>query len=96
MISGGQSQRIGIARAIYQDKDILIFDEATNQLDVKTEGIIFDNLRKINKTIILITHRLSSLKNVDLIVHVENSQITTYPSYEESLKKNPFFKNIEN
>ena len=71
MISGGQAQRIGIARALYQNKEIIIFDEATNQLDVKTESIIFDNLKKINKTIILITHRLNSLKNVDLIVHLE-------------------------
>ena len=77
MISGGQAQRIGIARALYQNKEIIIFDEATNQLDVKTESIIFDNLKKINKTIILITHRLNSLKNVDLIVHLEKGQICT-------------------
>jgi ABC-type multidrug transport system fused ATPase/permease subunit len=96
MISGGQSQRIGIARAIYQDKDILIFDEATNQLDVKTESIILENLKKINKTIIFITHRLNSLKNVDLIINVENNKVSTYSSYEESLKNNSFFKDLEN
>ena len=96
MISGGQSQRIGIARAIYQDKDILIFDEATNQLDVKTESIILENLKKINKTIILITHRLNSLKNVDLIINVENNRVSTYSSYEESLRKNSLFKDSEN
>ena len=95
MISGGQAQRIGIARALYQNKEIIIFDEATNQLDVKTESIIFDNLKKINKTIILITHRLNSLKNVDLIVHLEKGQICTYSSYEESVKKNPLFNDIE-
>lgn len=96
MISGGQSQRIGIARAIYQDKDILIFDEATNQLDVKTESAILENLKKINKTIILITHRLNSLKNVDLIINVENNKVTTYSSYEECLRKNTLFKNSPN
>ncbi len=96
MISGGQSQRIGIARAIYQNKDILIFDEATNQLDVKTESIILENLKKIDKTIILITHRLNSLKNVDLIINVENNQVSTYSSYEESLSKNSLFEDSKN
>ena len=52
-------------------------------------------MKKINKTIILITHRLNSLKNVDLIVHLEKGQICTYSSYEESVKKNPLFNDIE-
>ena len=72
-----------------------IVNRLSNQLDVKTESIIFDNLKKINKTIILITHRLNSLKNVDLIVHLEKGQIFTYSSYEESVKKNPLFNDIE-
>ena len=57
---------------------------------------ILENLKKINKTIILITHRLNSLKNVDLIINVENNRVSTYSSYEESLRKNSLFKDSEN
>jgi ABC-type bacteriocin/lantibiotic exporter with double-glycine peptidase domain len=76
-ISGGQLQRIGIARALYQNPDILIFDEATNALDINVEDKLIKNLKKFSKdlTIILISHRLSVLKNCNKILLIENGKI---------------------
>lgn len=76
-ISGGQLQRIGIARALYQNPNILIFDEATNALDINIEDKLIKNLKKFNEdlTIILISHRLSVLKNCDKIFIIEKGQI---------------------
>ena len=76
-ISGGQLQRIGIARALYQNPDILIFDEATNALDINVEDKLIKNLKKFSKdlTIILISHRPSVLKNCNKILLIENGKI---------------------
>ena len=63
-ISGGQIQRIAIARALYANKDILVLDEATSALDINTEKKILENFKKYNKTIIMVTHRYSNLKCV--------------------------------
>ena len=79
-ISGGQKQRIGIARAIYQSKEILFLDEATSALDKKTEGEILKNLTK-NKTnaitVIMITHRPRDEVKYDKIIEVKNNNIKT-------------------
>ena len=85
MISGGQSQRIGIARAIYQNKDVLILDEATNQLDIETENKILKNLKKINKTIILITHRINTLKSLDKIIFIKDKKIYSDDNFSNTL-----------
>ena len=73
-ISGGEKQRLGIARALYNDPDILLFDEATSSLDLATEKRILETLIKIkkNKTIILVTHRTSSLSYCDKIFEIQN------------------------
>ena len=65
-LSGGQIQRIGIARALYQNKDILIFDEATNALDESLEKKIVENIIQLKneKIIIFITHNLDLMKNI--------------------------------
>ena len=72
-ISGGQKQRIGIARAIYKDSDILIFDEPTSSLDEKTEDEIMKTIYSLRgyKTIIIITHKVSSLKKCDKIFEIK-------------------------
>ncbi len=74
-ISGGQIQRIAIARALYANKDILVLDEATSALDINTEKKILENLKKYNKTIIMVTHRLANLKMCDYIYHVKEKKV---------------------
>ena len=75
-ISGGQLQRIGLARAIYQNKDILIFDEATNSLDEKTADKIMNNILDIkNKTIITVSHNLENLEKYDQLYEFKNKNI---------------------
>ena len=76
-ISGGQLQRIGIARALYQNKEILIFDEATNALDENLEKKIISNIvnLKKDKLLIFITHNLEMMKKFDVIYKVENKTI---------------------
>ena len=94
MISGGQSQRIGIARAIYQNKDVIILDEATNQLDIETENNILTKLKSINKTIILITHRINTLKNLDKIIFIKDKKIISNDNFENTLESNIYFKDL--
>jgi ABC-type multidrug transport system fused ATPase/permease subunit len=69
-LSGGQRQRIGIARALYREAKVILFDEATNQLDTNTESLIVQSINNLDKeiTIILIAHRLSTLKDCDQII----------------------------
>jgi len=76
-ISGGQRQRIGIARALYKDSNIILLDESTSALDVLTEDEIINSLISINrkKIIIIITHRLSSLKHCDNIFEIKNGSL---------------------
>jgi ABC-type multidrug transport system fused ATPase/permease subunit len=87
-LSGGERQRIGIARAIFKDTPILIFDEATSALDSKTEGLIQRaiNQKLKNKTLLLIAHRLSTLKEADTIVVLEKGKIIESGTFEELFK----------
>ena len=79
-LSGGQRQRLAIARAIYKKHSMLILDEATSSLDTVTEKNILENI--INNdpeiTILMITHRLQTLKNCDYILEIKNKKINTY------------------
>ena len=77
-LSGGQIQRIGIARALYNNPEILILDEATSALDMATEKKIMDSIILLNKdkTIIIVTHRFESVKNCDEVYEISNNKLT--------------------
>ena len=83
-LSGGQRQRIGIARALFSDPDILVFDEATSALDNETEEAIMESLNRLHgeKTMIIIAHRLTTLKECDLIYQVKNGKATVISKEE--------------
>ena len=89
-LSGGQRQRIAIARALLTNPRILILDEATSALDYESERIIQDNMRRIcaGRTVIIIAHRLSAVREADRIVVLERGQVDEIGSHEE-LIKNP-------
>ncbi len=79
-ISGGQAQRLGIARALYRSPKIILLDEATSSLDIETEGDFIDSINNVKDkyTIIIITHRMASLKICDKIFKIENGSIINY------------------
>ncbi|MEL6645004.1 MAG: ABC transporter ATP-binding protein [Pseudomonadota bacterium] len=76
-LSGGQRQRIGIARALYGGAEVLVFDEATSALDNTTEHLVMEEIERLSKdhTIILVAHRLSTVRNCDLIVTLEGGRV---------------------
>jgi len=75
-LSGGQQQRIGIARALYREAKVLVFDEATSALDTTTEKAVMEAIDSLNAelTILIIAHRISTLKNCDIIVEIKNGK----------------------
>ena len=93
-LSGGQRQRIGIARALYHNPKILILDEATSALDNQTEKAVMDAVNNLNKsiTIILIAHRLSTVKKCDKIFILENGKIKNQGTFKELIKINKDFR----
>jgi len=89
-LSGGERQRISLARAFYHDKNILIMDESTSALDTAVESQIVEEVMtlKKDKTLVLIAHRLSTLKHCDCIYQIENGNIIRFGSYEKMVLKN--------
>ena len=87
-LSGGQRQRVAIARALITDPRILIFDEATSALDYESEKIIQDNMRQIcaNRTVLIIAHRLSAVRDANRIIVMERGQVAEQGSHAELLK----------
>lgn len=95
-LSGGQKQRVAIARALLHNPKILIFDEATSALDYESENIIQKNLRKITagRTVIIIAHRLSTLKDVDKIMAIDRGQLVEYGAPKALLEKNGLYAHL--
>jgi ATP-binding cassette, subfamily C, bacterial len=83
--SGGEKQRIDIARALLQDTPILVLDEATSALDIHTEKLLISNLRNLNKTIIYVAHRLSTIQHCDQIFVLQNGCLVEQGVHEELL-----------
>lgn len=92
-LSGGQRQRVGIARALYHDPDVLVFDEATSALDTHTEQAVMEAIGKLmhEKTIIIIAHRLSTLRDADQIFVMGNGRIEAEGTYAELNTSHPHF-----
>ncbi|MBX7148099.1 ABC transporter ATP-binding protein/permease [bacterium] len=95
-LSGGQCQRIGIARALYRDPPVLILDEATSALDTKTEKEVMTAVDALKgKTLFIVAHRLTTLKHCDLIVKLEKGQIADTGLYDHFVNEQSLFqKNI--
>lgn len=95
-LSGGQKQRIAIARALLHNPKILIFDEATSALDYESENIIQKNLKRITegRTVIIIAHRLSTLKGVDKIMTIDKGQLVEYGSPEILLERKGLYAHL--
>lgn len=95
-LSGGQRQRLGLARAIYRQPKVLILDEATSALDSITEHSVIESLKQEAgiATVILIAHRLSTVRHADCIYLLDNGQIIAQGSYDQLLKTNAVFREM--
>lgn len=98
-ISGGQKQRILIARAVYKNPHYIFFDEATSALDAENEKIIHDNLQQFfkGKTVLIIAHRLSTVKNADQIIVLKNGEIAEIGDHQQLVQnKADYFNLVKN
>ncbi len=95
-LSGGQRQRIGIARALYHDAEVLVLDEATSALDGITEKLVLDAINDFGglKTIIMIAHRLTTVKECDIIYFLQHGQVIDSGTYEELISRNGIFRRM--
>jgi ABC-type multidrug transport system fused ATPase/permease subunit len=95
-LSGGQRQRIGIARALYKNASVLILDEATSALDNATEQSVMDAIEALDRhlTVLLIAHRLSTVRRCDSIVELEQGRVVAQGTYEELLTSSASFSKM--
>lgn len=98
-LSTGQKQRLLIARAAYKDAKYLVFDEATNSLDANNERFIMEKLNGLfmNRTVVIVAHRLSTVRNADNIVVIDKGKITEQGSHEELIsRRGDYYRLIKN
>ncbi len=95
-LSGGQKQRVSIARAIIKDPEILLFDDCLSAVDTETEEQILNNLLQIskNKTTIIVSHRISSAKNADKIIILEEGKIIQQGSHNQLVNQDGYYKEL--
>ena len=95
-LSGGQRQRIGIARALYKKASVLVFDEATSALDSATEKSVMDAIEGLNRnlTVIMVAHRLTTVKNCDIIFELQQGQIVAQGTYDQLLQSSLSFRRM--
>jgi len=95
-LSGGQQQRLLIARAVYKNPHYIFFDEATSALDAENEKIIHDNLQEFfkGKTVVIIAHRLSTVKNADQIIVLSKGQVIEQGSHKELVRQKAAYYNL--
>lgn len=97
-LSGGQKQRLSIARAVVKKAEILIMDDATSALDLKTEAQLYESLNKEYKklTKIIVAQRVASVRHADRIAIIENGRIVACDTHDNLLKNSPVYKDIYN
>ena len=98
-ISQGQKQRILIARAVYKNPEYIFFDEATNALDANNELIIMENLNDFFKgrTVVIVAHRLSTVKNADQIIVLDKGEVVELGSHHElTAQKGEYYQLVKN
>jgi len=95
-LSGGQRQRVGIARALYKQASVLVFDEATSALDNVTEASLMESIEALNRdlTIVLIAHRLTTVRQCDVIVEMQNGSIHAIGDYDGLLRNSASFRQL--
>lgn len=95
-VSGGQKQRISIARALMKNAEILILDDSVSAVDVKTEKVILDNLRKTRKgkTTILIAHRITTIENMDKIIFIDDGKLLDVGTHKELYERCKDYRNM--
>jgi len=95
-LSGGQCQRIGIARALYKKASLLVLDEATSALDTETERLVMNAIEGIdrNLTVFIVAHRITTIQNCDIIVELDRGKIVTQGTYEQLLENSPSFRKL--
>jgi ABC-type multidrug transport system fused ATPase/permease subunit len=92
-MSGGQRQRLGLARAIYRDSKILVLDEATSALDASTESKVMETVKSLrgSTTVIIVAHRLSTIKDADEVIYLDNGTVLGIGTFQELQKSLPQF-----
>lgn len=95
-LSGGQRQRVGIARALYKQASVLVFDEATSALDNATERSLMESIEALNRdlTILLVAHRLTTVRQCDVVVEIKDGSIHAQGDYDSLLRKSASFRRL--
>src|SRR5690554_8236871 len=95
-LSGGQRQRVSIARELYKDIELLIMDEATSALDSETEKAIQESIEALQGryTLIIVAHRLATIRNVDKIVFMHKGKIDEHGSFSDLMQRVPRFRKM--